>query len=192
MLTKKEKLLIYPWQLKRYNQHRRKVKNAEAAIDFNPPCEYPHITMKLKKFQKENERQDKINRDNIRLLQRLGSIMTTKRLKNFWPSPRPNFLNREFIPHFFGFRRNAALQDSSTSTSSNESYNSDDDNDKLPQQQLKAGKSFYCAICTGKSLKVNKVIPEERIPWKPAVETRNVKLLREADIKPHKCCKFCC
>lgn len=191
MLTKKEKLLIYPWQLKRYNQHRHKVKNAEAAIDFNPPCEYPHITMKLKKFQKENERQDKINRDNVRLLQRLGSIMTTKRLKNFWPSPRPSFLNREFIPHFLS-SRSAVTSRALSSTSSDSGSSYDDDNDKPPQQHLKSGKSFYCAICSGKSLKVNKIIPEQRIPWKPAVETRNVKLLREADIKPHKCCKFCC
>lgn len=190
MLTKKEKLLIYPWQLKRYNQHRRKVENAEAAIDFHPPSEYPHITMKLKKFQKEHERQDKINRDNIRLLQRLGSIMTTKRLKNFWPSPRPSFLNREFIPHFFGFRAALAGGIVSDSGSSESCSEEDEELDKPPQ--MKSSKSFYCAICSGKSLKVNKIIPEERIPWKPAVETRNVKLLREADIKPHKCCKFCC
>jgi hypothetical protein len=180
MLTKKEKLLIYPWQLKRFNQHRKKVENAEPAIDFDPPNEYPHITLKLKKFQKESERQEKVNRDNIRLLQRLGSIMTTKRLNNFWVSPRPNFLNREFIPHL-------TTRDS-LSASSSEMSSFDDD--KI-MQQSKSGKS-YCAICSGKSLKTNKIIPEVRIPWKPAQPTRNVKLLREADIKRHKCCKFCC
>lgn len=71
MLTKKEKLLIYPWQQQRYHQHRKKVQSAGPAIDFYPPNDYPHITAKLKKLQKESERQDKVNKDNIRLLQRL-------------------------------------------------------------------------------------------------------------------------
>lgn len=73
MLTKKEKLLIYPWQQQRYHQHRKKVQSAGPAIDFYPPNDYPHITAKLKKMQKESERQDKVNKDNIRLLQRLVS-----------------------------------------------------------------------------------------------------------------------
>lgn len=166
--------------MKRFNQHRRKVANAEPAIDFDPPNEYPHITLKLKKFQKENERQEKVNRDNIRLLQRLGAIMTTKRLMNFWKSPRPSFLNREFIPHL-----NSRLSGSAASSSDSSSFD-----DERPVQ--KSAKS-YCAICSGKRMKVNKIIPiEARIPWKPAEATRNVKLLREADIKPHKCCRFCC
>lgn len=178
MLTKKEKLLIYPYQIKRYYQHRKNVKSAGPAIDFYPPSEFPHITMKLKKLQKESERQEKVNKDNIRLLQRLGSIMTTKRLKNFWDKPRPSFLNREIIPHL-NFR----------SSGSTESQNSEDDDSSDSQTVTRKSK---CAICSGKFRRTNKVIPEERVPWKPMSPTKNMKLLREADIKPHKCCKFCC
>lgn len=180
MLTKKEKLLIYPWQLKRFHQHRMKVQSAGPAIDFYPPHNYPHITDKLKKLQKESERQDKVNKDNIRLLQRLGSIMTTKRLKNFWDTPRPSFLNREVIPHL-------NLRSSTLSLDEGEAEFYE------PQKDKGAGKTkSKCAICSGKFRKVNKVIPEQRIPWKPSTPTRNMKLLREANIKPHKCCKFCC
>lgn len=176
MLTKKEKLLIYPWQLKRFHQHRKKVQSAGPAIDFYPPNEYPHITAKLKKVQKESERQDKVHKDNIRLLQRLGSIMTTKRLKNFWEAPRPSFLNREVIPHL-------NLKSPNVLT--------DDDEVEVAEAEAVVSKS-KCAICSGKFRRINKVIPEERIPWKPLTPTRNMKLLKEADVKPHKCCKFCC
>lgn len=176
MLTKKEKLLIYPWQLKRFHQHRKKVQSAGPAIDFYPPNEYPHITSKLKKLQKESERQDKVNKDNIRLLQRLGSIMTTKRLQNFWPSPRPSFLNREAIPHL-NFKSSGSTTDEAEADSS--------------ESQVVVSKS-KCAICSGKFRRTNKIIPEERIPWKPSTPTKNQRLLKEADIKPHKCCKFCC
>lgn len=177
MLTKKEKLLIYPWQLKRFHQHRKKVQDAGPAIDFYPPNDYPHITAKLKKLQKESERQDKVNKDNIRLLQRLGSIMTTKRLKNYWENPRPSFLNREVIPHL---------------TLKSTTLLVDDDEIEISEPRPVTGKS-KCAICSGKFRKVNKIIPEERIPWKPSSPTKNIKLLKEADQgKPHKCCIFCC
>jgi hypothetical protein len=175
MLTKKEKLLIYPWQLKRYHQHRKKVQSAGPAIDFYPPNDYPHITAKLKKLQKESERQDKVNKDNIRLLQRLGSIMTTKRIQNFWPSPRPSFLNREVIPHL-NLKSDNVAEEAEVETF---------------EPEVVVSKS-KCAICSGKFRKTNKVIPESRIPWKPSTPTKNQKLLKEADIKPHKCCRFCC
>jgi hypothetical protein len=176
MLTKKEKLLIYPWQLKRFHQHRKKVETVGPRIDFYPPTDYPHITAKLKKLQKESERQDKVNKDNIRLLQRLGSIMTTKRLQNFWQSPRPSFLNREVIPHL-------NLKPSGSSAEETEGESS--------EPQVIASKS-KCAICSGKFRRTNKIIPEERIPWKPSTPTKNQRLLKEASVKPHKCCKFCC
>lgn len=176
MLTKKEKLLIYPWQLKRFHQHRIKVQSAGPAIDFYPPNDYPHITAKLKKLQKESERQDKVNKDNIRLLQRLGSIMTTKRLKNFWDTPRPSFLNREVIPHLNLKSGQPSMEENEVATAAAKTVVS----------------KSKCAICSGKFRRTNKIIPEQRVPWKPSTPTRNMKLLKEADIKPHKCCNFCC
>lgn len=183
MLTKKEKLLIYPYQLKRFFQHRKNVQGAAPVIDFYPPSEYSHITIKLKKLQKEAERQEKVNKDNVRLLQRLGSIMTTKRLKNFWEHSRPSFLNREAIPHL-NFR--------STGVSPMRRESAVELNDGESDGSATAARKSRCAICSGKFHKTNKVIPEQRIPWKPQSPTKNMRLLREADVKVHKCCKFCC
>jgi hypothetical protein len=179
MLTKKEKLLIHPWITQRYHQHRRKVQSAGPAIDFYPPNNYPHITAKLKKLQKEFERQQQVKKDNIRLLQRLGSIMTTKRLKNFWEAPRPSFLNREFIyPVKTVTKTETAVNKPAEAVESPET-----------PRKISSGK---CTVCSGKFIKPNKVIPEERVPWKPAQPTRNVKFLQNANAPVHKCCKYCC
>lgn len=111
MLTKRDKLLIRPWIDLRYKNHRRKVclftkqksqylffhnfyfqvQSAEPVIDFRPPTAHPHVTIKLKKIQKEIERKEEIKKENIRLLQKLGSIMVTKRIENFWTCPRPKY-----------------------------------------------------------------------------------------------------
>ncbi|XP_058449833.1 uncharacterized protein LOC131429617 [Malaya genurostris] len=184
MLTKKEKLLIRPWQMQRYYNHRIKVETAAPAIDFHPPPERAHIIQKLKKQQKERERTEKIERDNIRLLQRLGSIMSKKRLDNIWTQARPNFLSREYIypvrPKTTGaidhFRRKSSasqtLDDSETTESS--------------------AQFIRCSACTYRIYKPNKVMPEERLPWNPQRKTTNRKLLNEAKSEPHICCRFCC
>lgn len=179
MLTKKEKLLIRPWIIQRYHQHRRKVQSAGPAIDFYPPNNYPHITAKLKKLQKEFERQQQVKKDNIRLLQRLGSIMTTKRLKNFWETPRPSFLNREFI--YPTKPKPLTVNQAGVSELT----------ENLTEPSKKMG-SAKCTVCNGKFVRSNKIIPEERVPWKPAQPTKNVKFLMKADVPVHKCCIYCC
>lgn len=91
MLTKKEKLLDYPWIVQRYRNHRKKVHSATSAIDFR--CPSAHVSkfnaVQSKKQQKEEERRKAIEKENIRLLQKLGTIMNESRLNNFWRAPRP-------------------------------------------------------------------------------------------------------
>ncbi|XP_049827924.1 uncharacterized protein LOC126267095 isoform X2 [Schistocerca gregaria] len=94
MLTRREKLLIRPWQQRRYNNHRRKVQSALPAIDSTPPPTRQHVCCKLKKLQWEEERCARIEEDNFRLLQRMGHIMRTNRLDNHWTKTPPNFLHR--------------------------------------------------------------------------------------------------
>lgn len=89
MLTKKDKLLIRPWIDQKYVAHRRKVQSAGPRIDFEAPKVYPHVNLKLKKVQREHERKVEIGNENIRLLQRLTSIMKIKRIDNFWQQTRP-------------------------------------------------------------------------------------------------------
>lgn len=173
MLTRRDKLLIAPWQDKRYHQHRLKIQSAGPVIDFYPPLEYSHIQKKLKKQQREKERTEKVTKDNLRLLQKLGSIMTGKRLRNYWDNPRPSFLSREHI----------VFPQKSTMTPKPPEMESIE-----PPTSTSASKS--CSVCSGKFIKTKNKIPEERIPWKPLVPSKNVKILERA--KVHRCCHFCC
>ncbi|BES88627.1 Hypothetical protein NTJ_01433 [Nesidiocoris tenuis] len=94
MLTRRDNLLIRPWQERRYIQHRQKVKAALPAIDNAPPPLRVHVCYKLKKIQKENERCTQIISDNFMLLQHLSGIMSTTRIDHFWDEPPTNFLQR--------------------------------------------------------------------------------------------------
>ncbi|XP_058825576.1 uncharacterized protein LOC131685706 [Topomyia yanbarensis] len=184
MLTKKEKLLIRPWQMQRYYNHRIKVETAVPAIDFHPPADRAHITQKLKKQQKERERTEKIERDNIRLLQRLGSIMSTKRLDNIWTHARPNFLSREYIYAVRPKTAGATLDHGRRKSSAS----------RLDESEMSesSGRPVRCSACTYRIYKPNKVTPEERIPWATQRKTTNRKLINEAESKLHVCCRFCC
>lgn len=80
---------MHPWRQQRYQHHRQKVDTAKAFIDHAPPIQHVHLLFNSKKWQCEKERLHHIENENIRLLQKLGEIMTTKRLRDFWPEPRP-------------------------------------------------------------------------------------------------------
>ncbi|XP_052890291.1 uncharacterized protein LOC128298564 [Anopheles moucheti] len=191
MLTKKEKLLIRPWQMQRYINHRIKVVTAMPAIDFHPPPERIHIAQKLKKQQKELERKEKIEQENIRLLQRLGAIMSKKRLDNIWTYTRPNFLRRENIypvrpktsPEAGGHGRTSVKPTASNLANSTGS------------PLANWTKSIRCSACSAPArvaIQLNQIAPEGRIPWAPQRKTTNRKLLQEAETEQHECCRFCC
>ncbi|XP_049871613.1 uncharacterized protein LOC126370650 [Pectinophora gossypiella] len=91
MLSRRDKLLIQPWEDRRFRDHRSKVRSALPAIDDRPPPARPHVAVKLKKCQRELDRKTKIQQDNFSLLQRLNAIMKVNRLDNYWPRPLPNF-----------------------------------------------------------------------------------------------------
>lgn len=65
------------------------VQSAQPAIDFIRPQHQPQVLIKLKKLQRERERMEEIEKENQRLLQKLGQIMNTNRLENYWRAPRP-------------------------------------------------------------------------------------------------------
>uniref|UniRef100_A0A8D8T6U6 Uncharacterized protein n=1 Tax=Cacopsylla melanoneura TaxID=428564 RepID=A0A8D8T6U6_9HEMI len=102
MLSRRENLLVTPWQKRRYLDHRRKVQAALPAIDVRSPEYRDHVALKRKKLQREYERCKKIEHDNFILLKHLDKIMTTCRVDNTWETPPPDFLNRIAmfsIPH---------------------------------------------------------------------------------------------
>ncbi|CAG2062762.1 unnamed protein product, partial [Timema podura] len=70
------------------------LKSALPAIDAAPPVARAHVCCKLKKVQREEENTARIEKDNFRLLRRMGAIMSHNRLDNHWITPPPNFLRR--------------------------------------------------------------------------------------------------
>lgn len=117
--------------------------NAVPAIDYFSPTVYPHIQIKFKKTQREYERTKQIEKENVRLLQRLTAIMNTKPVENFWKSPRPNFLNRVYID--YPKKVNSLRNETPTNT--------------RPLSEIRKGASANrCDTCNGKQLmKKNKV-----------------------------------
>lgn len=94
MISRRDKLLQQPWEQLRYAQHREKVMSARPAIDTKSPRQHDHVQRKWKKQQNERERQQQIERENLRLLQKLGDIMSSKRMNNLWLQPRPKYIKR--------------------------------------------------------------------------------------------------
>lgn len=178
MFTKKEKLLVRPWIDQRYHQHREKVIKAVPRIDFHPPPEHNHVTLKLKKAQRELERQRQIEKENIRLLQRLGAIMNKKRIDNFWTQPRPNFLSREPIIDY--------VSKASRSRSSGLP-----DLQKAHRARRMSRSAVRCSACSPNIVKFEMIEPSERIPFAPPRETTNRKLISRPS-QSHICCVYCC
>ncbi|XP_019865092.1 uncharacterized protein LOC109594321 [Aethina tumida] len=149
MISKKEYILTRPWQERKYAYHRRKVQSAVPAIDNKPPAMRPHVSLKLKKQQKEKERTKQIEWENFLLLQRLNYITRTNRVDNYWKTPQPGFLNR------VGLYNNGiyTIEDEDSGVS-------DIDSD------AESSRKSRCSACRPKREK-NIQIPEERIPWEP-------------------------
>ncbi|CAO2611525.1 Uncharacterized protein CFAP97D2 [Lemmus lemmus] len=65
------------WE-KTYQDHRKKVQNAQPLVDTHPPQTYSHLYLKFKKLKVEEQRLSVIHRDNWLLLQRVASAMKTR------------------------------------------------------------------------------------------------------------------
>ncbi|XP_052018372.1 uncharacterized protein CFAP97D2 isoform X2 [Apodemus sylvaticus] len=65
------------WE-KTYQDHRKKVQNAQPLVDTHPPQAYNHLHLKFKKLKMEEERLSVIDRNNYLLLQRVASAMKTR------------------------------------------------------------------------------------------------------------------
>ncbi|VCX41958.1 unnamed protein product, partial [Gulo gulo] len=68
--------LRHTWE-KAYQDHRRKVQDAQPLVDARAPWSLGHLRLKLKKLKLEEERLAIIDRDNRLLLEKLSCIMRT-------------------------------------------------------------------------------------------------------------------
>ncbi|XP_037828890.1 uncharacterized protein CFAP97D1 [Lucilia sericata] len=166
MISRRDKLLIHPWEQRRYEHHREKVKSAKAAIDRTPPVFYPHIVQKAKKQQTEKERTLYVENENVRLLQRLADIMRTKRMPDFWREPRPNFLSREKL---FEVRPRTTHMNWTPLEGLKEAVH----------KSAKATRTNRCPTCKGQPERPKIIIPEERVPWQPPRSSFNIKTLQQ-------------
>ncbi|XP_047576469.1 uncharacterized protein CFAP97D2 isoform X1 [Lutra lutra] len=64
------------WE-KAYQDHRRKVQDAQPLVDARAPWSLGHLRLKLKKLKLEEERLAIIDRDNRLLLEKLSCVMRT-------------------------------------------------------------------------------------------------------------------
>ncbi|XP_064441825.1 uncharacterized protein CFAP97D2 [Mirounga angustirostris] len=65
------------WE-KAYQDHRRKVQDAQPLVDAHAPRSLSHLHLKLKKLKLEEERLATIDRDNRLLLAKLSCILRTR------------------------------------------------------------------------------------------------------------------
>nr|XP_055192095.1 uncharacterized protein CFAP97D2 isoform X2 [Nyctereutes procyonoides] len=68
--------LQHTWE-KAYQDHRRKIQDAQPLVDTSAPLSFSHLHLKFKKLKLEEERLAVIDRDNRLLLERLSCIMRT-------------------------------------------------------------------------------------------------------------------
>ncbi|KAK4880319.1 hypothetical protein RN001_008465 [Aquatica leii] len=148
MLSRRDKVLILPWQQRKYENHLRKVRSAAPVIDNRPPANREHVITKLKRKQTEIERCSQIEKDNLILLRKLNFITRTNRVDNYWSTPQPNFLNRVGVYN----RCNAITEKSKERPDSTTVCN-----------RIRQAKCVACSpIAVPEPL-----IPEERVPWEP-------------------------
>nr|XP_012326087.1 uncharacterized protein LOC105729753 isoform X2 [Aotus nancymaae] len=66
------------WE-KAYEDHRRKVQSARPLVDTCAPLTFRHLQLKLRRLKLEEERLCVIQRDNRLLLEKVASVMRTRR-----------------------------------------------------------------------------------------------------------------
>ncbi|XP_072617233.1 uncharacterized protein CFAP97D2 isoform X1 [Vulpes vulpes] len=69
--------LQHTWE-KAYQDHRRKIQDAQPLVDTSAPLSLSHLHLKFKKLKLEEERLAVIDWDNRLLLERLSCIMRTR------------------------------------------------------------------------------------------------------------------
>ncbi|XP_014103490.1 uncharacterized protein [Bactrocera oleae] len=178
MISRRDKLLNLPWAQQRYEHHRANLRSAKPAIDMRTPPIYSHVILKPKKVQNERERLQRIEVENVRLLQKLGDIMKTKRMSDLWLAPRPNFLNREKL---FETRPYSSLPKLITiyGPTSPELETKPPSVLKSPNSKL----ARRCPTCSDRPERTQVAIPEKRIPWEVPRVSRNMQTEKNCTTK---------
>ncbi|XP_045469929.1 uncharacterized protein LOC123677456 isoform X1 [Harmonia axyridis] len=156
MISRKDKILNKPYEERKYENHRRKVKSAMPAIDNRPPNSRQHVRIKSKKYLMEKNQMDKIQRHNFLLLQKLNDIKKKCRVDHYWSSPLPQMVKNKValydicIPDIIDYE---VLDEN------------DEEMEEIERRLRELGiRKANCNACSPKTIKELKV-SEERIPW---------------------------
>lgn len=177
MFSLREKLLVLPWQQRKYDNHRRKVQSALPAIDNRQPLSRAHVALKLKKKQHEEERVAKIERENLILLKRLRHIMKTNKVDNYRDAEPP--------PQFLSQTRRSKTRGGFKAKVPSEQEDLERDLMRLRESKCLACNPRKTSALTSPS------VCEERVPWEPppppvGLRSRSVPIPSRLEVVPEK------
>ncbi|KAK2193229.1 hypothetical protein NP493_16g03007 [Ridgeia piscesae] len=87
------KLLQKKWEQQEQRRHMKKVHTVKTGLDNRAPRHYPHLMVRLKKIQQDEQRQAEIDHENRILLQKMSTIMTNRGSLDNWNDYEPKSLN---------------------------------------------------------------------------------------------------
>ncbi|XP_069118306.1 annexin A6-like isoform X3 [Argopecten irradians] len=87
------KLLQKYEEEKAYRIHKRKLAESRTRLDTKSPKKYPHVIVRLKRIQQEEERQAEVDHENKVLLQKMTHIMKSRPEIDNWNEYEPKSLN---------------------------------------------------------------------------------------------------
>ncbi|XP_044750796.1 uncharacterized protein LOC123311085 [Coccinella septempunctata] len=167
MISRKDKILNKPYEDRKFENHRRKVRSALPAIDNRPPNSGQHVRFKSKKYLMEKDQKERIQKHNFLLLHKLNEIRKKCRVDHYWSSPLPQMVKNK-----------VALYDICPPDIID--YDVNDENDEEMEEIERRLKELgirkaNCNACSPQTIKERKVT-EERVPWD---EENEIMLKRE-------------
>ncbi|KAK9888895.1 hypothetical protein WA026_001116 [Henosepilachna vigintioctopunctata] len=167
MISRKDNLLKRPYEEKRFENHRRKVRSALPAIDNRAPSSRYHVHVKLKKNLQERDRLDKIQKNNFYLLQKLRDIKKKCRVDHYWSTPLPYMVKNK-----------VALFETTEAHIVDFDVRDENDNEmeEIERRLEELGiRKTKCDACNPQKSREQQVI-EKRIPWE---QQKEIEMKRE-------------
>ncbi|XP_074650235.1 annexin A6-like isoform X2 [Tubulanus polymorphus] len=78
------KYLARKWHEHQLKKHTHRIRHVKGSLDMSPPKRYPHLEMRLKKIQMEEDRQALVEKHNKLLLHKLTDIMRKPARIDHW------------------------------------------------------------------------------------------------------------
>jgi len=80
------KFLAQKWETEQFRVHRMRVKNAPSLLDMKSPKQFPHLKLGVNKIALQEERQNRYDKENQMLLDKIRVIVKGHGTLNNWNS----------------------------------------------------------------------------------------------------------